>query len=63
MLSVQCKPKDLTILSSSEIGLPLGVRALVVRRKSLPKGIPARSGGGTTKLISREWMHSLVSSW
>jgi selenocysteine lyase/cysteine desulfurase len=56
LLSAQCSPKDLTILSSSELGLPLGVRALVVRRRSLPKGTPARSGGGTTKLISREWI-------
>lgn len=56
LLSAQFSPKDLIILSSSELGLPLGVRALVVRKKALPKGTPARSGGGTTKLISREWI-------
>jgi selenocysteine lyase/cysteine desulfurase len=40
------------ILSSEDIGLPLGVRALVVKRRNLPKGIPLHTGGGMIKLVS-----------
>jgi selenocysteine lyase/cysteine desulfurase len=37
-------------------GMPLGVRALVVKRNALPRGVPFQSGGGTTKLVSKEWV-------
>ncbi|NDJ74630.1 MAG: aminotransferase class V-fold PLP-dependent enzyme [Chloroflexi bacterium] len=39
-------------LSSQEIGLPLGVRALAFRRRALPRGIPIQTGGGTARLVS-----------
>jgi|WetSurMetagenome_2_1015567.scaffolds.fasta_scaffold07656_5 selenocysteine lyase/cysteine desulfurase len=45
-----------TSLSSEEIGLPLGIRALVAEKKALPKGIPFQSGGGNTKLVSPGWV-------
>ena len=43
-------------LSSMDIGLPLGVRVLVVKRKALPGGAPFQAGGGTARLISRKWV-------
>ena len=43
-------------ISSKEIGLPLGVVSLVVKRKDLPKGIPFQTGGGTTRLIAHKWI-------
>ncbi len=50
------KPDCYQETGSHVLGLALGVRALAVRKNALPKGIPAESGGGTTKLISREWV-------
>ena len=47
---------DLKILSSRDLGLSIGVRALVVRRRALPGGVPFHTGGGTTKLISKDWV-------
>jgi selenocysteine lyase/cysteine desulfurase len=47
---------DYKILSSKEFGLPFGIRALAVKRKAMPKGIPFQAGGGTTRLYSREWV-------
>lgn len=51
----QVKPGSYQILSSQDIGLSLGVRALVIHKKALPRGTPFQTGGGTTKLISRNW--------
>jgi selenocysteine lyase/cysteine desulfurase len=39
------------VLSSQALGLPLGVRAVVVRRRALPRK-PLHSGGGTARLVS-----------
>lgn len=44
------------LLSSESVGLHMGVRALVVRNKDLPSGDPALSGGGTTKMIAKDWI-------
>jgi len=44
------------MLSSQQIGLSLGVRALAINRKALPKGAPQQTGGGTARLISKEWI-------
>jgi cysteine desulfurase/selenocysteine lyase len=43
-------------VSSQDFALPLGVTALAVNRKALPKGAPCQSGGGTARLISKEWV-------
>jgi selenocysteine lyase/cysteine desulfurase len=43
-------------LSSKDIGLPLGTRALAVKRKALLKGAPFRAGGGTTTILSPDWV-------
>ncbi len=39
-------------VSSEEIGLPLGVRALAIHREELPGGAPFQTGGGTVRLVS-----------
>jgi selenocysteine lyase/cysteine desulfurase len=43
-------------ISSQDIGLPLGVRALAVDRKALPEGTPFETGGGTASLVSPGWI-------
>ncbi len=55
-LMAQLKPGSYHILSSRETGLSLGVRALAVKRKMLPGGTPFETGGGTTRLISSDWV-------
>ena len=52
----QLNPESYQIVSSQDIGLSLGVRALAVKRKALPRGTPFQTGGGTTKLISQGWI-------
>ncbi len=44
------------LLSSQDIGLSLGVTALAVLKKSLPEGVPFQPGGGTARLISKDWV-------
>ncbi len=55
-LTSQLSPESYYGISSRDIGLPLGVSALAVRRKALPKGPPFQSGGGTTRVVSRTWV-------
>jgi selenocysteine lyase/cysteine desulfurase len=54
-LKVQLDAGSYRLISSKEIGLSLGVAALAVKRKELPKGPPFQTGGGTAKLVSKEW--------
>jgi selenocysteine lyase/cysteine desulfurase len=56
LLKAQLKPGSYHSLSSQEIGLPLGVWALAVARKALPKGAPFQTGGGTARLVSPGWV-------
>jgi selenocysteine lyase/cysteine desulfurase len=55
ILEAQLEPGSYISLSSQDIGLPLGVRALAVESKALPKGAPFQSGGGTARLVSLGW--------
>jgi selenocysteine lyase/cysteine desulfurase len=55
-LTALLKPEDYRYVSSCDTGLPLGLRALAVRRKALPKGIPFQTGGGTTRIVSPDWV-------
>jgi selenocysteine lyase/cysteine desulfurase len=55
-LEARLAPENYQSVSGSEIGLSLGVRALAVNRKVLPKGAPYHTGGGTTRLVSKEWV-------
>ena len=56
VLKTQLDPKIYQCISSKEFGLSLGVNALAIQRKALPKGIPFQTGGGTTRLVSRDWV-------
>ena len=49
-------PENFYCLSSKDIGLPIGVRALVVIKKSLPGGVPFQTGGGTARLVSPDYV-------
>ena len=55
-LAARLEPGRYVIVSSRDIGLPLGVRALAVERKALPKGPPILSGGGTARLVAADWV-------
>ncbi|MFW5699564.1 MAG: aminotransferase class V-fold PLP-dependent enzyme [Bacteroidota bacterium] len=44
-----------TIITSQEAGIPLGINALVVKNNALPKGTPIEPGGGTTRMIGKDW--------
>ena len=55
-LMAQLNPESYKVLTSHETGLSLGVSALVINRKSLPKGAPIQSGGGTTRLVAPTWV-------
>lgn len=55
VLKALLDPKSYRNISSREIGISLGVSALAVKRKALPKGPPFQTGGGTAKLVSKEW--------
>jgi len=49
-------PESYQCISSNDIGLPLGVRAMAVDKKALPRGTPFQTGGGTTRVVSRGWV-------
>jgi len=49
-------PGSYRIISSSDIGLSLGVWAVAVKKSALPEGDPFQSGGGTTRLVSSDWI-------
>lgn len=56
ILSARLKPDSYKVISSQSFGLPLGVRALAVKKNKLPGGVPFLTGGGTTRLISPGWV-------
>jgi selenocysteine lyase/cysteine desulfurase len=51
-LASQLKAGTYQGVSSEEIGLALGIRALAIHRGALPGGAPFQSGGGTVRLVS-----------
>lgn len=50
------EPGSYELISSQDIGLSLGVRALAVRKHALPKEPFMDTGGGSARLISRDWV-------
>ncbi len=56
LLKAQLKPGSYQCVSSQAIGLPLGLRALAVKRQALPGGVPFQTGGGTARLVSPGWV-------
>jgi selenocysteine lyase/cysteine desulfurase len=55
-LKAQLKPASYHVVSSQETGLPLGLRALAVHRKALPRGVPFQTGGDAVQLVAREYV-------
>lgn len=51
-LSTECYK----MVSSSDFGLSLGVWALAVKKSALNKDLPFQTGGGTARLISKDWV-------
>lgn len=56
ILKSQLTPGSYHIVSSQDIGLLIGIRAIAVKKNALPKGIAFQTGGGTAKLISKNWV-------
>jgi selenocysteine lyase/cysteine desulfurase len=56
LLKAQLKRGSYQCISSQDIGLPLGLRALAVETKALPRGAPFQTGGGTARLVSPGWV-------
>ncbi|MCX6285873.1 MAG: aminotransferase class V-fold PLP-dependent enzyme [Bacteroidetes bacterium] len=56
VLKAMLEPGSYTIVSGRDTGLCLGVSAMAVKRKALPKGAPFQTGGGTAKLIAPGWV-------
>lgn len=56
LLMAQLNPNSYRTISSRELGLQLGVRALAVARKALPGGAPEEPGGGTARLVAPGWI-------
>ncbi len=48
--------KEYKKLTSRELEIPLGVTALAIRKKALKNNQPRQTGGGTTKIVSTEWI-------
>jgi selenocysteine lyase/cysteine desulfurase len=55
-LMARLEPGSYRTASSRDVGLPLGVRALAVERKRLPKSLPFLTGGGTARLVAPDWV-------
>ena len=55
-LVAQLKPESYQLISGRDFGLPLGITAVAVKRRALPKGAPFQTGGGTARLVSPNWI-------
>jgi selenocysteine lyase/cysteine desulfurase len=53
LLISQLEPESFKMVSSREIGLPVGVWAVAARKNALPRELRFQSGGGTARLVSR----------
>lgn len=52
----QLQPENYQMVSDQDFGLSLGVTAFAVKRNKLPKGVPFHTGGGTARLIAKDWV-------
>jgi selenocysteine lyase/cysteine desulfurase len=50
------KPGNYQMVPESDQGWPLGVRALAVKKGAFPREVPFQSGGGTAKLVAKDWV-------
>jgi len=55
-IKMQLNEDNWRSLSSRDLGLPLGIEALAVSKKELYRVRSTDTGGGTTKLTSRNWV-------
>ncbi len=55
-LKARLEPGSYLSVSSQDVGLPLGVRALAVGKRALHRTVPFESGGGTARLVSPGWV-------
>jgi selenocysteine lyase/cysteine desulfurase len=53
-LLAQLEPGSYRQLSSRELGIPLGLCAVGVERRTLGRMVPEQTGGGTVQLVSRD---------
>lgn len=51
-LKASLTPQDWVSVSSAALHLPLGIHALAVRKKALPRSVPFQTGGGAVKMVS-----------
>lgn len=56
ILKDQMPTDSYQVLSSLDFGLSLGVNALVVKKAALTQLIPVHVGGGTARLIAKDWV-------
>lgn len=52
LLKKQLHHNNYKMISSRDIGLPLGLRVLAIRKSALPKGVPFQTGGSVAKMVS-----------
>jgi selenocysteine lyase/cysteine desulfurase len=52
LIQKQINARNYYILSNHDIGLPIGLRALAIKKNDLPKGIPFQTGGSVIKMVS-----------
>jgi selenocysteine lyase/cysteine desulfurase len=50
------KNNSFKTLTSKEIGLHIGVEAIAINKRNIPKGLPDFRGGGTARLTSTKWV-------
>ncbi len=55
-LAAALPPGRRATVSSRDLGLPLGVCAIGIERRALPKGRPIFTGGGTARLVGPDWV-------
>ena len=56
LLMAQLTPNSYRMVSSQDLGLRLGVRALAVVRRAFHGGAPVEPGGGTARLVAPGWI-------
>lgn len=56
VLATQLEKGSYQIVADRDFGLSMGVRAMAVQRKALSAVTSFQTGGGTTRLISKEWV-------
>ena len=56
VLTSRLVPRSFVVVSSADVGLPVGLRAVAVKRNALPEDTPLDVGGGTARLVAPSWV-------